>query len=339
MSSTPHRRYNPLADEWVLVSPQRTQRPWQGRIDDTTSRDRTRYDPQCYLCPGNVRASGEINDDYETTFSFTNDFAALQPDSKYEPSTNGRLLTAEGVKGTSRVLCFSPRHDLTMAEMGKEEVEKVVELWQRETAVLGSDYEWVQVFENKGEQMGASNPHPHGQVWALDSIPTRPGTEDRTQREYHGENNTRMLIDYVEQETKVEDRIVYENDEWSALVPWWAVWPYEALLIPRHPVSRLSELSDESASLLADGLRQLLIRYDNLFEHPFPYSMGWHGAPGRGESSHWQLHAHFNPPLLRSAAVRKFMVGFEMFGESQRDLTPESAAAQLRNQPPVRYSS
>lgn len=337
MSDQPHRRYNPLADEWVLVSPQRTQRPWQGRIDDTSARNRIRYDPQCYLCPGNVRASGETNDEYESTFAFTNDFAAILPNGSYTATTSVPLLTSTGLDGTCRVLCFSPRHDLTMAEMDAEEITHVVELWQRETADLGSRYSWVQVFENKGEQMGASNPHPHGQAWALDDLPSRPATEDRTQRQYLADNGSSLLLDYADEEAKAEERVVYENDEWMALVPWWAVWPYETLMLPRRPVSRLTELTDESVTSLASAMRQLLIRYDNLFEHPFPYSMGWHGAPGQGDMPHWQLHAHFHPPLLRSAAVRKFMVGFEMFGEPQRDLTPESAAAQLREQSAIRY--
>jgi UDPglucose--hexose-1-phosphate uridylyltransferase len=287
------------------------------------------HDPSCYLCPGNVRANGERNPGYTETFVFTNDFAALRPDVASERVERG-LLVAEGEQGTCRVICFSPRHDLTMARMSPAEVRRVVDVWASQTAELGAAYRWVQVFENRGETMGASNPHPHGQIWAGTALPGQGAREDAAQRSWKLDHGTRLLLAYLSQEHG-GPRVVAEDQEWLVLVPFWAVWPFETLVIPKRPVSRLSELDDGQRDALAGALIDLLRRYDNLFGVPFPYSMGWHQAPfDAAAHDHWQLHAHFYPPLLRSASVRKFMVGYEMLAESQRDLSAEDAAARLR---------
>jgi UDPglucose--hexose-1-phosphate uridylyltransferase len=327
--SDPHRRLNPLTDEWVLVSAGRTNRPWLGSRERTPTETRPRYDPTCYLCPGNGRADGSTNPDYERTFVFTNDFAALRPD-----STTGRLedglLVAEGERGTCRVVCFSPRHDLTMSRMSPDEVGAVIDVWADQTAELGATWRWVQVFENRGEAMGASNPHPHGQIWAGEALPVEAAREDAAQRRHVGIAGTSLLLDYVRQETG-GPRVVVENDEWLIVVPFWAVWPFETLIVPKDPVGRLTDLGSSQRTSLAAALIELLTRYDNLFDVPFPYSMGWHQAPFDGERhDHWQLHAHVYPPLLRSATIRKFMVGYELLAERQRDITPEEAAERIR---------
>ncbi|CAN5390172.1 galactose-1-phosphate uridylyltransferase [soil metagenome] len=327
----PHRRYNPLADEWVLVSPHRTQRPWQGAQESAGGDRRPAYDPTCYLCPGNDRASGGHNPDYEHTYVFQNDFSALLPDSPQGSAISG-LLRAETVRGECRVMCFSPRHDLTLAEMEPEDIRQVVEMWAEQTADLGTRYEWVQVFENKGEAMGCSNPHPHGQVWACGFLPTLPAREDAAQRAYFAEHGRPLLLDALAEERSDGRRIVAENEHWTLLVPFWAIWPFEYLLVPRRRVARFPDLDDAERTALAAILKDGLGRYDRLFQTRFPYTMGWHGAPyNAADPTPWQLHAHFYPPLLRSATVRKFMVGFEMLAESQRDLTPESAASRLRD--------
>ncbi len=364
----PHRRLNVLTGEWVLVSPQRTLRPWQGQLERAVPERRPAYDPGCYLCPGNERAGGVRNPDYAGTYVFTNDFPALLPDALAPagPDAEGAgLLRAEAVRGTCRVVCFSPRHDLTLPEMRPAELRAVVDVWAEQTVELGARYRWVQVFENRGAAMGASNPHPHGQIWALDALPTDPAREDERQRAYRRETGRILLQDYAELEGARGERIVLENEHWRALVPFWATWPFETLLLPRRPVLRLPDLADAERDALADALRRLTTRYDNLFETSFPYSMGWHGAPlggpGAGDAvragpggagaagdrseafpdgpdhAHWQLHAHFFPPLLRSATVRKFMVGFELLAEAQRDLTPEQAAERLRSLSDVHY--
>lgn len=334
----PHRRYNPLTGEYVLVSPHRTKRPWQGAQETLPPEMRPQYDPKCYLCPGNTRANGETNPDYQSTYVFTNDFAALLPDTPPSPAPTDDLFHIEGARGTARVLCFSPRHDLTLPEMELEAIRSVVDLWGDQVTDLGATYQWVQVFENKGAAMGASNPHPHGQIWACDFLPNEPAQEDRQQRQYFERHGSPLLIDYVERELSTADRVIVENAHWVAVVPFWAVWPFEVLLLPRQQVRRLPDLNDAQRDALADALKRLLTRYDNLFEISFPYSMGWHGAPFNGQdNAHWTLHAHFYPPLLRSATVRKFMVGFEMLGEAQRDITPEQAAARLRELTEIHY--
>ncbi len=332
----PHRRLNPLTGEWIQVSPHRTKRPWQGQVEKTPPETRPSYDPTCYLCPGNERAGGLRNPDYPGTFVFTNDFAALMPAAPDAPPGNP-LLQAQTSRGTCRVMCFSPRHDLTLPEMELPDIRGVVDTWAAQTAELGQTYRWVQVFENKGAIMGCSNPHPHGQIWALDVLPNEPFKEDVNQRNYWEQHGRALLLDYEKLETAVGERVVVQNGAWTAVVPYWAVWPYEILLIPRRHVLRLPDLDDGERDALADILKRLLTRYDNLFETSFPYSMGWHGAPFPEVATHWQLHAHFYPPLLRSATVKKFMVGYEMLGEAQRDLTAEQAAARLREAPEVHY--
>ncbi len=329
-SEYPHRRFNPLTGEWILVSPQRTKRPWQGQVEKAQRAERPIYDPNCYLCPGNKRAGMVQNPDYESTFVFTNDFAALLPDTPTSQAVERTLLVSEPVRGTCRVICFSPCHDLTLPEMAVADVRRVVDVWAEQTAELGQTYRWVQVFENKGAAMGSSNPHPHGQIWAQDVLPNEARKEDERQRRYMVEHDRPLLIDYTAVEIESRDRVVVENEHWLAVVPYWAVWPFETLLLPRRHVLRLPDLDDEERESLADILKRLLTRYDNLFEVSFPYSMGWHGAPFGVDNAHWQLHAHFYPPLLRSATVKKFMVGYEMLGEAQRDITAEEAAARLR---------
>ncbi len=329
--AAPHRRRNLLTGDWVLVSPHRLERPWQGQVERAPAAGRPAYDPACYLCPGNERAAGVRNPPYATTYVFTNDFPALLPDPGPAAPAPAPLLETAPVRGTCRVVCFSPRHDLTLPEMSRAEIRAVVDLWAAQTEELGREYRWVQVFENKGSIMGCSNPHPHGQIWALDALPTEPAAEDRRQREHLVLTGQPLLVEYARVEREAGERVVVENEHWLAVVPYWATWPFETLLLPRRHVTRLPELDERERAALADALKALLTRYDNLFETSFPYSMGWHGAPHDGSpAEHWQLHAHFHPPLLRSATVRKFMVGYEMLAEAQRDLTPEQAAARLR---------
>jgi UDPglucose--hexose-1-phosphate uridylyltransferase len=331
LADHPHRRYNPLKDEWILVSPQRMNRPWQGRVERPARERRPAYDPECYLCPGNQRAGGVHNPDYTDTFVFTNDFAALLPGTPSVSDEQNPLLRCQSVQGTCRVICFSPRHDLTLAEMPLESIRRVVDLWIEQVIELGQEYRWVQIFENKGALMGASNPHPHGQIWASNFLPNEPAREDRQQQVYFAEHGRPLLVDYAHLEAEKRNRVVAENEHWLAVVPYWAVWPFETLLLPRGHVLHLPDLSLSQQDGLTSILKRLLTQYDDLFETSFPYSMGWHGAPtDDGEYAYWQLHAHFYPPLLRSAIVRKFMVGYEMLATPQRDITAEQAAAQLR---------
>jgi len=332
MSQTeqPHRRFNPLTGQWVLVSPHRTQRPWQGKQEQVAD-DRPSHDPNCYLCAGNTRAGGQTNPVYSDTFVFDNDYPALLSEGDSGTESTDPLFHRVSVEGTCRVICFSPRHDMTLPQMATSEIRRVIDVWVEQTKELGERYRWVQVFENKGGVMGCSNPHPHGQIWASDQVPDTPAAEDRNQASYFRDHGGVMLVDYAAREMESGQRVVVETDHWLAVVPYWATWPFETLLMPKRNVARLSELSVEEQEDLAIAMKRLLTRYDNLFETSFPYSMGWHGAPmGDDDTSHWQLHAHFFPPLLRSATVKKFMVGYEMLGEPQRDLTPEQAAERLR---------
>jgi UDPglucose--hexose-1-phosphate uridylyltransferase len=338
----PHRRRNLLTGEWVLVSPHRTKRPWQGQKEKGQPEERLTYDPTCYLCPGNDRAGGLKNPDYANTFVFTNDFAALLPDTPGQDVSRGRFFQAEAETGTCRVICFSPRHDLTLAEMSPEEIRLVVDVWAEQVAELGAQegIGYVQLFENRGAVMGSSNPHPHGQLWANRRIPSEPAKEDLQQRAYFERHNSPLLLDYLAAELEEGSRLVVENDHWVVLVPYWAVWPFETLVLPRTHLLSMADLSHEQRDGLAHILKRLLTRYDNLFETSFPYSMGWHGQPtDGGRYPHWQLHAHFYPPLLRSATVKKFMVGYEMLGTPQRDITAEQAAARLREQSEIHYRS
>jgi UDPglucose--hexose-1-phosphate uridylyltransferase len=330
----PHRRYNPLRDEWILVSPHRAKRPWQGQEDVPDTAERAAHDPDCYLCPGNKRITGEENPDYAGSYVFANDFAALLPDAP-APDDSNSLFRAAGARGTSRVICFSPDHSKTLPELPVAQIGGIVDTWATQVAELGSTHANVQVFENKGAMMGCSNPHPHGQVWATDYVPQELATEERTQAAWGGTQP--MLLELAEREVG-GPRVVVETAHWLAIVPWWASWPFETLLLPRFAVQRLPDLTPEQRTDLAIALKILTARYDNLFRCSFPYSMGWHGAPFTdGPKERWQLHAHFYPPLLRSASVRKFMVGYEMLAEAQRDLTPEQAAERLRAVSSVHY--
>ncbi len=334
----PHRRYNALTGDWILVSPHRTKRPWQGKKETTPDNDRPAHDPTCYLCPGNERAGGETTPKYETVYVFQNDFAALLEDSPEDVESGSDLMQAQPVRGVCRVICFSPRHDLTLPEMPESDIRAVIDVWARESADLGKTYRWVQVFENKGAIMGCSNPHPHGQVWASDLLPNEASKEDDKQRAHFKKNGRPLLLDYLDLELNgSKDRVVVENDDWVVVVPFWALWPFEVLLLPKAHVRRITDLSDAQRDSLANILKRMTTKYDNLFEVSFPYSMGWHGAPWADDVDHWQLHAHFYPPLLRSATVKKFMVGYEMLGEPQRDISAEQAAERLRNLPDVHY--
>ena len=339
-SGFPHRRYNPLTGEWVLVSPHRMKRPWQGRVEEPASEQLPEYDPACYLCPGNSRAEGKTNPEYSGTYVFENDFPALLDlsDGKKELDDNQKaLFRSEKISGISRVICFSPNHAKTLPELELQQITELIETWQEQLQDLGSKYRWVQIFENKGAEMGCSNPHPHGQIWASDRLPTEIEKEDAHQRSYFDEHGKPLLLDVVEEELKKEKRIVEKNFSWLAVVPYWAVWPFELLLLPRRNVKRLEEIDEQEKQELAEILKKILSRYDNLFQTSFPYSMGWHVAPYDEKGDHWLLHAHFYPPLLRSARVRKFMVGYEMLAEAQRDLTPEQATKRLSKLSSIHY--
>jgi UDPglucose--hexose-1-phosphate uridylyltransferase len=338
--STPHRRWNPLLREWVLVSPQRTQRPWQGRVEKTAPPSTVKYDPQCYLCPGNVRAGGHHNPAYPETFVFDNDYAALLPDASPGESDRGGILVARAERGVCRVVCFSPRHDLTVPVMTQDEVCRVVRVWTEQYQQLG-EIPWVkhvQIFENRGTLMGQSNPHPHCQIWANGEIPNLPARECSAMREFFEREKNCLLCEYLRRELADGERIVCENDGFVALVPYWAVWPFETMVLSRRHVASLEALNPSEQTALAEILRRLTIRYDNLFETAFPYSMGFHQQPTDGiERPEFHFHAHYFPPLLRSATVQKFMVGYELLAAPQRDITPESAAERLRNLSEVHY--
>ncbi len=332
MEDRPHRRFNRLTGEWVLVSPHRMQRPWQGERAGPAPAALPRHDPACYLCPGNVRASGAVNPDYAGPWTFPNDFAALLPDPGPRDGASAGLFACEPAAGEARVVCFSPDHALSLGAMDDPGRRAVVDEWCALSADLGARWAHVQIFENRGAMMGASSPHPHGQVWASDFVPDIVAREDARQRAHHAEHGRVLLDEVVEADLAGGERLVAANPHWLAVVPFWAAWPFETLLIARSGARRLEDLSDGARDALAELLGRLLAGCDRLFDAPFPYSMGWHGAPhALGEDgAHWRLHAHVFPPLLRSAEVRKHMVGFELLAETQRDLTPEAAAERLR---------
>ncbi|MCC6342625.1 MAG: UDP-glucose--hexose-1-phosphate uridylyltransferase [Bryobacterales bacterium] len=324
----PHRRYNPLTREWILVSPHRATRPWQGQVERRAGPPPSRYDPDCYLCPGNTRAGGVRNPSYESTFVFGNDFAALLPDTPPAAMNESGLLVAETEKGICRVVCFSPDHSLSLSRLPRRSIEDVVDVWVEQSSALGA-IPWirsVQIFENRGDMMGASNPHPHCQIWANSTV---PGELARELAAFDARGGC-LLCDYLAIERDRNARVVLENDAFTVVVPFWAVWPFETLVIPRRHLSAMDQLDPGGRSALADVLKRITTRYDNLFETPFPYTMGFHQRPADGAPHDgFHFHAHFYPPLLRSATVRKFMVGYEMLGNPQRDITAESAAARL----------
>jgi len=335
-----HRRLNPLTREWVLVSPHRTDRPWQGQVERAVVEKTVTYDPTCYMCPGNTRASGAKNPSYKDHLVFDNDFPAVRPDTRDAAIDDG-LLVARSESGVCRVVCFSPRHDLTLSQMETHAIRGIVDVWAQQSADLGAmaNIKHVQIFENRGEIMGCSNPHPHGQIWANQTVPNEPRKEQESQRAYLEKNGACMLCDYLQLETRAGTRMVVENAHFAALVPFWAVWPFEVLLLSKRHTGDLGSLDPAMRNGLADIFKELTTRYDNLFEISFPYSMGFHQSPTDGQAHpEWHLHAHFYPPLLRSATVRKFMVGYEMLAGPQRDITPEAAAAKLRNLPGVHYA-
>jgi len=329
----PHRRLNPLTGEWVLVSPQRTQRPWQGETAQPLATPKPAYDPECYLCPGNARAGGHRNPAYPDVFAFNNDFPALMPDCSEQPVQQDSLLVAQSERGICRVVSFSPRHDLSLPQMTSEEIRSVVDAWCLESEQLGAlpFVNYVQIFENRGQMAGASNPHPHCQIWASETIPNEIAKEHRAQQQYFSDRNTCLLCDYVDLEHS-GPRLVYENDGFAVIVPFWAIWPFETLLVSKRHTGSLGGLRNQDRLALTDALKQTTTRYDRLFETEFPYTMGIHQEPSDGAAhAGWHMHVHFFPPLLRSAAVRKFMVGYELLAMPQRDFTAEFAAERLRS--------
>ena len=335
LTRDPHRRFNPLTGEWVLVSPHRSQRPWQGQVEVVASAQVPAYDPACYMCPGNTRANGARNPRYESTLVFDNDFPALLPETSEAVLDHDQrgLMVARGEPGICRVICYSPRHDLRLATLDSASVRMVVDLWAEQYAELAArpTINYVQIFENRGAMMGASNPHPHCQVWANSSTPNVPGKEQKLQQAYLNANHSCLLCDYLQLEGGQNSRMVLENKEVVALVPFWAVWPFETMVLPRRHLTALDQLTPAERAALADILHRLTQAYDRLFSASFPYSMGFHQRPtGGAPHEEWHLHAHFYPPLLRSATVRKFMVGYELLAMPQRDITPEDAASRLR---------
>jgi len=330
----PHRRWNPLRRSWVMVSPHRTQRPWQGEVSKAAAPASLTYDPECYLCPGNKRAGGEVNPSYDGVFSFVNDYAAVLPNPPAQvDETSSLLLAAEPIQGICKVLCFHPDHSLTLAKMQRPDIRRIIDAWASETEEIAA-LDWinhVQIFENRGAMMGASNPHPHCQIWATSHIPDEPAIETEAQQAYLAEHGSCLLCDYLAAERASGDRVIVENEHFTAVVPWWAVWPFETMILSRRHAGLLPELASDERDALADILKRVTSLYDKLFDVSFPYTMGFHQSPVDGAPHpEWHFHAHFYPPLLRSATVRKFMVGFEMLGMPQRDITPEDAASRLR---------
>ncbi len=336
-----HTRLNVLTGDRVLISPHRMKRPWQGKVEDLPNSDRPAYDPGCYLCPGNKRADGSTNPDYQEPYSFINDFSALLADTPDGGFDEEGLLLAKSESGICKVICFSPRHDLTLPQMNVRDIEKVITLWQKEFGELSGNpaIRYIQIFENKGEIMGCSNPHPHGQIWASSSVPLELDKETIQQKKYAGKHQVSLLAAYTQLESEKKERIVLENEDFLVLVPFWAIWPYETLIISKRHLQNVSQFNTRETGSLAIILKQLTVKYDNLFNISFPYSAGMHQAPvNDGDHHEWHWHMHFYPPLLRSATVKKFMVGYEMLASPQRDITPESAAETLRALSTVHYS-
>ena len=339
INKQPHRRYNILTDEWVLVSPHRTKRPWQGKTDKTTFVKKANYDENCYLCPTNKRASGDVNPDYKGTYSFKNDFSALLSDTEEITFTDG-LLKASSESGICRVICFSPDHSLTLPLMSASEIYDVISLWRKEYAELGANpkINHVQIFENKGDIMGCSNPHPHGQIWAQRSIPEVVLKKQIQQQKYWKANKRSLLADYITQEIEADERIILKNEHFVAVVPYWAVWPYETIIVPIKHYNNIEQLNSEEQQAFAEIIKDLTTKYDNLFETSFPYSSGIHQSPTDMEHQEGHFHMSFVPPLLRSAEVKKFMVGYEMFANPQRDITAEQAAETLKSLSTIHFS-
>ena len=333
----PHRRFNPLTGQWVLVSPHRAKRPWSGQADKSEIPDRSSFDSNCPLCPGNTRAGDIINPDYKGTYVFNNDFAALTSNVPCAPAVSNDLFKIQSVTGEARVICFSEDHSKTLAELSADGIRRLINTWSLQIEALSKTFSWVQIFENKGAMMGSSQPHPHNQIWASSFIPHEISLRDRHLHNYFDENASNLLMDYTQHELRDRSRLVFENATWLALVPFWAAWPYETMLLPKVHRPRFDDLTDNELDDLAEALKELTVRYDNLFETSFPYSMGWHYAPFNGATEHWQIYAIFYPPLLRSASIRKFMVGYEMLAETQRDITPEQAAGRLRAASQIHY--
>ncbi len=334
LKENPHKRFNALTGEWILVSPHRTSRPWQGKIENTPKKEGPEYDPNCYLCPGNKRAGNVQNPDYKETFVFTNDFSSLLPESKNFSLNENDLLIAEGEQGICRVVCFSPRHDLSLANMTEPEIGKVIEVWKKEFIELGENsfINYVQIFENKGEIMGCSNPHPHGQIWAQSSIPVEPTKETNQFKKYVEKHERCLLCDYLKLELDLNERVVAENNDFITFVPFWAVWPFETVIISKRHFKNLSEIRDTEIDSFSNILKITTSKYDKLFDVSFPYSAGIHQSPTDGRNHfEWHFHYHFYPPLLRSATIKKFMVGYEMLANPQRDITAELSAERLRN--------
>ncbi|MBV6644631.1 MAG: UDP-glucose--hexose-1-phosphate uridylyltransferase [Cyclobacteriaceae bacterium] len=336
-----HRRFNLLTGEWVQVSPHRSKRPWQGQEENANEERRPSYDEKCYLCPGNKRANGELNPDYGSTYSFVNDFGALQsdvPDGDFEQG----FFRAKRERGICKVVCFSPRHDLTIPELSNDEIKGVIDLWVRECQQLAliPYVNHIQIFENKGSVMGCSNPHPHGQIWAQETVPVEPDKKQTRQSLYYLKNKRSLIADYLEKELESGERIVFENEHFVTLVPFWAIWPYETMIVPKRWMRRITELTEEERFAFADAYRRITIRYDNLFKTSFPYSAGIHQAPfDENKYPEWHWHMVFYPPLLRSATIKKFMVGYEMLANPQRDISAEYSAERLRNLPDKHYKN
>ena len=340
LNNKPHRRYNILTDEWILVSPHRTKRPWQGKKDSVSKPINVKHDKDCYLCPNNARANGEINPDYKGVYSFVNDFSAILPNVPYQEFEDG-LLKSETEQGICKVICFSNNHSLTLPLMTLEDITEVVKLWKKEYQELGSNEQinYVQIFENKGPIMGCSNPHPHGQIWSQHSIPVEIVKKTKQQQKYWNTNKKSLLQQYIQQELEKDERVILKNEHFVVLVPFWAMWPYETMIIPLNHYQNIGQLNYKEQIAFADIIKKLTTKYDNLFEISFPYSAGIHQSPTNDQKyPEWHFHMSFYPPLLRSAEVKKFMVGYEMFADPQRDITPEYAANILKNLSEVHYS-